>query len=276
MMTCMSLKADNSFLHCQHESPGVSQKLSGTKENAEHDDNSKGDAMSHEEDDNDEDDDDEDYNWYPGDGICPSTSQFNMVYQASYDAWCSPSARQTRSGGVANTFCIESFLDLLDNVPAFFQDPPKGVDIQGGSKFPLTLRSSLHLETTEDPACEQRWKSIDYVQCLGFPTPMEFKIRKAASESSLQLPGITLGRSGYLTSIALAWSYILSCRWVEILQNSGERSSLSHSQGAGIKSNFWDLIVQSRWSAQVTRGKRPSYAPWMLRLDTYQKETKYI
>ena len=31
--------------------------------------------------------------WYPGDGICPSTAESSFVYQISYDAWCSATWR---------------------------------------------------------------------------------------------------------------------------------------------------------------------------------------
>ena len=272
-MNCAGSKAADPSLHRQRESSAPPQQISGVKSKDEHGGNSEGNDTSNEDDEDDEDDEGDE--WYPGDGICPSTSQFNMIYQASYDAWCSAALRKTQNG-VADLLCIEDFLNLLDDAPAFFHNPPKDVDIQGGSKRPLTLRSSLHLETTEDPACEQRWKTVDYIQCLGFPTPMKYKVKSVTSGSSGNFSRFTSGRSGYLTSIALAWSYILSCRWVEILRNAGEKSSLSHDQGDEITTSFWDLVIQSRWSAQVNRGKRPSYAPWMLRRESSQGEIEYV
>lgn len=264
-------KAVESFLPLHQRESSVPQQFSGVKSNVEHGGNSEENVTSDEDEDEDEDENDQ---WYPGDGICPSTSQFNTVYQASYDAWCPAAPRQTQNGG-DNLLCIKDFLNLLDDVPAFFRNPPKDVDLLGGSRHPLTLRSSLHLETTEDPACEQHRKTIDYIQCIGFPAPMKYKVKSEASRVSSSFPVFTSRQSGYLTSIALAWSYILSCRWVEILQKAGENSSLSHDQGDEITVSFWDLVIRSRWSAQVSRGKRPAYAPWMLRRESSHEEIGY-
>ncbi|KAL2000266.1 hypothetical protein VTN02DRAFT_3329 [Thermoascus thermophilus] len=204
--------------------------------------------------------------WHDGDGICPSTSQFNMCCRVSYDTWSSAAAAASRPSrdGPSGRLHIDAFLDLLRDVPAFFHDPPEDVDITGGRRSPLVLRSSIRLETTDDPACEQRWKTIDYLQCLGFPLPMTCETKK----TKMPLPLSNLpDRQGYLTSIILAWSYIISCRWVEILQRAGQRSVLLHDQGKPLRSCFWDLIIQSRWSAQVESVRRTFYAPWMLRKD---------
>lgn len=198
-----------------------------------------------------------------------------MYYEASYNTWCSAAARQTQSG--KPDIChIEAFLDLMQDVPAFFCDPPKDVDLIGRSKSPLTLRSSLLIETTEDPTCERRWKTIDYIQCLGFPTPMTYNTKCEIPEPpSNSLPSAP-DRSGYLTSITLAWSYIISCRWVKILQHAGQKSSLMHHGDQQITSCFWDLVIGSRWVAQVKRAKGISYAPWMLRKDHFKMEKQYV
>jgi hypothetical protein len=219
--------------------------------------------------------DEDDGEWYPGDGICPSTLQFNGVYQSSYNAWCSAASRIRQSDG-SDPFHIEAFLDMLQDVPAFFNNPPKSVDVHGGTKSPLTLRSSLQLVTTEDPICEQSWKTIDYLQCLGFPVPMIYKPESETSTPPSASLGLASDRSGYLTSITLAWSYILSCRWVEILQHAGKKSSLRHDRGEQILTNFWDLVIRSRWVAQVERSKRTFYAPWMLRKENSEVQRRYI
>ncbi|KAL4866275.1 hypothetical protein BDV12DRAFT_137779 [Aspergillus spectabilis] len=72
--------------------------------------------------------------------------------------------------------------------------------------------------------------------------------------------------SGYFTGIVLAWSYIISCRWVEILERAGESSQMMHdkSEQPGC---FWDRVTQSRWTAQVKCRKGVAYSPWILRGD---------
>jgi len=205
--------------------------------------------------------------WYPGDGVCPSASQFNAVYQTSYDSWHSAASRPTHNA-TSNRCYMEAFLDLLQDVPAFFHNPPRDVDVRGGHKSPLTLRSTLELGTTEDTSCERRSKAIDYLQCLGFSAPRRYEILLEAPTSS---SGPAPNGSGYFTSIVLAWSYIISCRWVEILQHAGEKSSLRHSGGEQSTRCFWDLVIQSRWIAQVKIMTGTFYAPWMLRTPEVEK-----
>jgi hypothetical protein len=196
----------------------------------------------------------EDFGQWPyGDGVCPSEFQFTVCFQHSYETWATPIL--TPMGG--DTFSlshIDGFLDLLKDVPPFVHQPPKCVYITGGGKYPLVLRSSLEVETTNDVACEQRLKAIDYFQCLGFPLP---KTYNELSPSDINLTDSPDGKQ-YFTSIVLAWSYIISSRWVEILQCAGETSLLYHGQDIEFKDHFWDLIIHHRWLAVVKRGeKRP-------------------
>jgi hypothetical protein len=62
---------------------------------------------------------DEDEEWGPGDGICPSTSQFHMCYKAHFNNWrMAALTRPERSRSIS--FYIEAFLNLLKDVPPFF------------------------------------------------------------------------------------------------------------------------------------------------------------
>lgn len=199
--------------------------------------------------------------WFPGDGVCPPTSQFNQVYRTAYDAWTSAASRFTQTSGF-DLFRVDSFLGLLQNVPHFLRDPPQNIDLRERSNSPLMLRSSLRLGTTEDSSCDRRWKTIEYFQCLGFPKPMTYRETVTFSPAT---PGLEPSRPGYLTSVILAWSYILSSRWVEILQLAGLKSSVTHDHGEQLTTNFWVLITQNRWSTQVENDTGTFYAPWMLR-----------
>lgn len=225
--------------------------------------------------DEEEEESEEEAEWYPGDGICPSTLQFNSVRKASYAAWCLAATRQS-DDSVFEPSYIDAFLDLLEDVPAFYRNPPENVDLVGRRKSPLIQRSFLRLDTTDNPSCDSPQKDIPYVQCLGFPEPMTYKVARGPLDSCAAPIGISLGRARSLTSIALAWSYVFSCRWVEILQDAGEHSSLCVQQSEHVATNFWDLVVQGRWSAQVKRGKGTFYAPWMLREDGFEKRNMYV
>lgn len=204
--------------------------------------------------------DEDDVIWFPGDGVCPRTSQFSKVYLISYNVWKSAASKFTRRS-VVDSFRVDSFLDLLQDVPPFFHDPPKNVDLRGRSNGPLTLHSSLHLGTTEDSSCDQSWKSIDYFQYFGFSKPVTFR-----QTESLSL----------LTNIILAWSYILSSRWVEILQHSGMKCSLTHIQGKHLSAHFWTLVTKIQWTTQVEIDTQTFYAPWMLRNENNDTEKRCV
>jgi hypothetical protein len=175
--------------------------------------------------------DEESDKWYPGDGVCPPTSQFVACYRASHKIWSDAASTPLEDSKPVH-FYLEAFLSLLGNVPPYFHNPPKDLNLKGHRKYPLGLRFSLELETVGDMDCDQRWKDYVYSQRLGVPSPMVYK-----TSTEGQLPEGTpcyfsAPHSGYLTSITLAWSYIISCRWVEILQQAGHKSLLIHDQGA--------------------------------------------
>lgn len=123
-----------------------------------------------------------DVTWSPGDGVCPSTAQFNDCFQSKLDDWrCASSTSLEDSNPFP--FYINAFLDLLKKVPSFFQCPPVTIEIIGRPKTFLMLRSSVHIKTTEDLGCSQPQKSIDYMHCVGSPVPA---IYKPKAEAKLQ------------------------------------------------------------------------------------------
>ena len=202
----------------------------------------------------DETDSDINVTWVPGDGVCPSVAEFTNCWQSKFDDWRQASSAHGEDIHTVQ-FHLNAFLDLHRDVPPFFQCPPKAVDITGKPNSYLILRSSLQIETTEDPDCSQPQKSIDFLQCLGSPTPVIYKVK---SETQLQATLPVSSRpshSGYFTSIVLAWSYIVSCRWVEILQQAGEKSHILHEKDKGIENAFWDIVTHGGWEALVKKGK---------------------
>lgn len=211
----------------------------------------------------DDSDSDADVTWSPGDGVCPSKAQFNDCFQSKFDDWkCASSAHM--EGSNTFPFYMNAFLNLLKNVPPFFQCPPENVHITGRPKSFLIMRSSLHIKTTEDPDCSDTQKSIDYMQCLGCPAPAVYK-PKAEAQLQAVLPLDTKPfRSGYFTNIVLAWSYIISCRWVEIFHQAGEKSELLHKSDMQIEDSFWHIVTKSCWVALVKRRNGYFYSPWML------------
>lgn len=114
-------------------------------------------------------------NWYPGDGVCPPEDHFQACHQASLHPWSQAASRYDGTSKSLDMH-LQAILGLLKHVPDFFHHPPENVALTGGKKFPLVLRSSLHIKTTDSPDCCQQWKPIDYLQFLGFPRPSVYKL----------------------------------------------------------------------------------------------------
>ncbi|PYH69291.1 uncharacterized protein BO88DRAFT_443893 [Aspergillus vadensis CBS 113365] len=173
--------------------------------------------------------------WSPGDGICPSTAEFHLCYTSSF-----------------YTYLVD-FLSLLKHVPPFLSCLPEDVHITGRRRTFLMLRSSLQIHSTDDPDCDQPYKLINYLQCLGSPKPVVYKL-KAETQLQPVLPIRTKAfRSGYFTNIVLAWSYIVSCRWSELFQRAGWNSQVLHENGMQIEDSFWHLVTQGCWLALVKK-----------------------
>ncbi|KAB8259396.1 hypothetical protein BDV32DRAFT_159308 [Aspergillus pseudonomiae] len=215
-------------------------------------------------DDSDESSSNEDITWFPGDGVCPTTAEFNHWCQSKFDEW--KNAAVTHQQGTESfQHYLTAFLGLLDNIPPFYHRLPGAVSTSGRPRSFLVLKSTLQVKTTEDLNCDQPQKSIDYLQCLGCPAPVIYRT-KAETQLEVAIPICAKPiRSGYLTSIVLAWSYIISCRWVEILQQTGEESQILHEQGMQIEDCFWDIVTRGCWVARVKKHKDVFYSPWMLR-----------
>lgn len=85
---------------------------------------------------------------YPGDGIRPSVSEFNEVLNASYNAWSSADFALTEDQ--PDLFCIDSFLKLVENVPAFTAPPSTQVCVRQ-TEDELIVECALQWKTTEHP-----------------------------------------------------------------------------------------------------------------------------
>ncbi|KAE8331401.1 hypothetical protein BDV39DRAFT_189813 [Aspergillus sergii] len=168
-------------------------------------------------DDSDESSSEYDITWSPGDGVCSTIVEFNYCCQSKTDDW------------------KMWLLRLFENIPPFYHCPPGAVNISGRPKSFLKL--------------------IDYLQCLGSPAPVKYRTKTETKlEAAIPVCAKPLC-SGYFTNIVLAWSYIISCRWVEILQYAGEESQILHEYGMQIEDSFWDIVTQGC----------VFYSPWMVR-----------
>ena len=187
--------------------------------------------------------DDEGPGGVPGDGICPSVSQFNAVYRATYDAWACPPSPCLQSNDSCDIFKIDAFLDLIGQIPSFSASRLEGLQLRTGDR--LLLESALELQTTDHAECDRPTKVLKSFQCLGSEQPTTCKPLYAKSPREA-LPGLTDGSAKYLSSLVLAWSYILSCRWVEALQKPGLDASFQRLKSDDWSGCFWNFVVGCR------------------------------
>jgi len=68
----------------------------------------------------------------------------------------------------------------------------------------------------------------------------------------------------HLSRLIWAWAYILSSRWVEILNMAGEKALMNQSENINTK-NFWEVVIERQWQAIMTRGDKTFYAPWCMK-----------
>jgi len=157
----------------------------------------------------------------PGDGICPSISQFSETKRKSYDLWASMISDARNDSGFPST--SECLVDLPKHVPAF-RTEQAGSFLVHDKPVPC-VQYALEWTTTTDPTCEQP----SHYLVLGIQKPVIYEFL-GASEPCPYWPGIESDRARYVSSLIFAWAYILCFRWVETLRDSGEKVALRQSE----------------------------------------------
>ena len=201
----------------------------------------------------------------PGDGICPSELQFDQVYYATYAAWAHPPTLSTQPYDI---FQVDAFLDLIEHIPPFSGRKLDG--LQFGAFNDLQLEFALEIETANHVECDQPLKVLKSFQSLGYQKPRTYEPPKVNC-SYKAYPGIAGVAAKYLSSLVLAWSYIMSCRWVEALSEAGMNASFQLSRPKDDNAAFWSIVIESRWRAIFVQNSDVYYAPWTLRPVEHQE-----
>jgi hypothetical protein len=209
---------------------------------------------------------------YPGDGICPSVSEFCEVLTTTYDAWNSVASVPTEDQ--SSLFCIDSFLELVEGIPAFTAPPSDGLSVRQTEDH-LLVECALQWKTTEHSECDEPEKLVKFYQLLGYSYPAMYSFCDHTT-IGLLCPGLAsdFDRMNDFTCLILGWSHVLCCRWVEILQNSGHNAILRH-ESPDAADNWWNLILRSQWEAVLVRDEVTFCAPWMLESEDSMSE-RYV
>lgn len=199
----------------------------------------------------------------PGDGVCPSISSLQAVYRAAYDSWAIP-ARQRSPDGQDELFDMDMFFQLMAKFPPFRPRPLEDLIAPVTTPSDLIVDLVMSLETCMLPECTQREKRVPYHLLIGSSTWKTYKVVCSQDHVKISQMGLPLHSLRYLTRLVLAWSYVLCCRWVEILKSSDEDAAILCPK-VDTTNDMWEMIHGERWQAIVKREGRLYYSPFMLR-----------
>jgi hypothetical protein len=161
-------------------------------------------------------------------------------------------------------FCLNMFLQLMEKIPPFRPPPLKDTIASEGIPSDLIVDLDMLLETCILQHCEQREKRVPYHVLIGRSTWNSYREVSAFDHKKVSQLTLPLCSLKFLKRLVLSWSYILCCRWVEILQDSGEKAVLLHPP-TDVANDFWEIIRGEQWQAIVEYEGRVYYAPFMLK-----------
>ena len=198
----------------------------------------------------------------PGDGVCPSASSLQAIFDAAHDLW-SESNTETDCDRRTEMFDVNMFLHLMTNNPTFRPPRLEDVTAPGNTPTDLIVDLEMSLETCSTPNCEQRKRTVPSYLLIGRSIWNTYDAVSASNYKSVSA-GLTTSSIRSLTRLVLAWSHILSCRWVEILRDNGENALLLQPETC-TDEEYWEMIRGEQWEATVSHQDKLYFAPFMLR-----------
>lgn len=147
---------------------------------------------------------------WPGDGICPTFTQYQDTVTASYEIWANLLSEAKESTG--DLHIADDLLELLQRILALYAHRSKRFSIID-QPYPQ-LKDALEWVTTTDPACERPIKRIYRCLTLGVLRPLVWEYSDASGDY-FPWSGRQADQMKHLTRLVLAWACILFSRWVE-------------------------------------------------------------
>ena len=195
---------------------------------------------------------------FPGDGVCPTVTQFRDTCEASERYWRSLIVQREASFDITNH--VDKFLALVDKIPPF-QAPVSGGTFVSNDQLPQ-IKYSCEWVTTTNPSCDQPVKRMYECADVARQKIGHFKHTTISKGSSYCFKSAS-ANGQYFSHLIFGWAYVLSARWTEVLQDMGEEAFM-RQKSAISKENFWDIISGQQWRACLVRADRTFYAPWSL------------
>ena len=154
----------------------------------------------------------------------------------------------------------DDLLELVERAPELYAHPSKAFLIHD-QPFPQ-LKYALEWVTTTYSACERPTKRTYHYLNIGVLEPLACE-SSDASENAFPWAGLQPDQMEHHSPLILAWVFILSSRWVEILAAAGEEAAMNQSEKME-KGTFWKIINGRQWQATMVRGGKTFYAPWYM------------
>lgn len=194
----------------------------------------------------------------PGDGVCPTKVESVQAALRSQALW------QALVDDDANDISTEKssheLEGLFHNIPQFCPPSPSQLQIEDRGGGALLVECISEWSTSNHQDCDQKTKSIKHYQTLGFSEPVVCHITEDGHVGPPQAPS-TLYDIRHLSALMIAWSYILSSRWVEILKAAGKEAHLYQHEEIH-KGNFWHVITKCPWQAVVIHTGNRYFPRW--------------
>ena len=192
----------------------------------------------------------------PGDGICPTDIQYEDTETASYREWAKLLSEANESAD--DLHIADDLLEIVERTPELYAHPSKAFSILD-QPYPQ-LKYALEWVTTKDLACERPTKRTYHYLNIGALRPLACEYSDA-SKNAFPWAGLQPHQTKHLSRLILAWAFILSSRWVEILTAAGEKAAMNQSENIE-KGTFWNVVLGQQWQATMIRGGKTFYAPW--------------
>lgn len=151
-------------------------------------------------------------------------------------------------------------MDLIQQIPPFATPLAE----EGLSILDAQVEYVLEWKTTAHTDCSQPIKRTRHYYTLGITEPIKYGFLQVPEAGSHTWLCIEADQAKYLIHLIFAWTFIVSSRWVEILQVAGEEVYLRVEEDINSK-NFWKIVTEQRWQANIISEQITLYAPWSLR-----------
>jgi hypothetical protein len=149
------------------------------------------------------------------DAVRPNRDAFKVMYERGYRTWASLWDSSAEQLPLSDLYGLMDPSPLLRHHPYFV--PGLSVDVSS-IHHGATVRGSNTWQTTRGPCDLPSFQTGTTIQVARtYPTPVSFSSQSTASS---RLVDMLAGEGHHIAVLVLAWTYVLSARWAELIPGS--------------------------------------------------------